>query len=380
MKICHVLLYFSKPVNVLYKSVIVIPDENNLAKGKIANIICRGLTESLDTDQKPKEIHIVDINNDFLPLLHKKLQKHINRITDNDQNILSEQTEVEIVDRDVSPESPTITTKSAIQPVTDMDENILSEQGEMETVDQEISRESPTITPESAIQPVIDTDKNIQSEQAEMETVDQEIAAEDPSIITKSAIEPVSESHLQSAFSGEIPSPEITTATEKHVDATFDESVSIPDSHLPCGFLTLDVIKVFIHKCDITTLRVDAVVNVTSEKLDHESAFSNVIFDAAGPELEREIRKIINNSGPIPVTQTVVTSAGKLPCKSVIHAVGPHWPLLETQEKKEHCLMILRDTFANIVHTADTHGFNSIALPALFSGKIHFLSNVCFYC
>ena len=146
--------------------------------------------------------------------------------------------------------------------------------------------------------------------------------------------------------------------------------VTKPRSSIPCGFITGNDVQVFIHKCDITKLQVDAIVNAANEFLKHGGGVAKAIAEAAGPQLESEGREIINNSGPVPISNNVITSAGRLPCRKVIHAVGPRWPSEHDEKEKKHCLKMLHDTFINIILTADKEGFESLAMPAVGSGKI----------
>lgn len=138
---------------------------------------------------------------------------------------------------------------------------------------------------------------------------------------------------------------------------------------IPYGFLINKSMEVFIHQCDITKLHVDAIVNAANESLSHGAGVAKAILDAAGPELEREGNEIMKKKGSIPVSETEVTSAGRLPCRKVIHAVGPRWPRTNDENEKTKCLRLLYKTFINILSTADRLHFKSIAMPPVSSGK-----------
>lgn len=149
-----------------------------------------------------------------------------------------------------------------------------------------------------------------------------------------------------------------------------DDALALePKNGIPCGFLTLNIIQVYIHNCDITKLHVDALVNATDRKLDHASGLAKVISEAAGLELEHEGQKLISRSGPLRLCDTAVTSAGRLPCDLIIHAVFPAWSRGQTDTKKEHSSRRLQETFINILSTANEYGINSLAMPALISGN-----------
>jgi O-acetyl-ADP-ribose deacetylase len=70
---------------------------------------------------------------------------------------------------------------------------------------------------------------------------------------------------------------------------------------------------------------VDAIVNAANGHLAHGGGVAGIISRAAGPELDRESSLLIQKNGPLPTGSAVVTTAGKLPFKGVIHAVGPRY-------------------------------------------------------
>src|ERR1700730_2838408 len=74
-------------------------------------------------------------------------------------------------------------------------------------------------------------------------------------------------------------------------------------------------------KSDITLLPVDAIVNAANEALQLGSGVAGAIRQRGGPTIQEECDRI----GTCAVGQAVVTRAGKLRAKWVIHAVGPVW-------------------------------------------------------
>jgi hypothetical protein len=73
---------------------------------------------------------------------------------------------------------------------------------------------------------------------------------------------------------------------------------------------------------DLLGVSVNAIVNPANSGLSHGGGLAAAISDEAGPELERQCEMAIEKIGRIPVTQNVVTTAGQLPYKGAIHAVG----------------------------------------------------------
>ena len=131
-------------------------------------------------------------------------------------------------------------------------------------------------------------------------------------------------------------------------------------------FVTKSGIKVHVYKADLTTLMVDAIVNTANEQLSHGGGVAYAIARAAGYSLKMEGDDYIRRHGPLKVTEVVVTTGGSLPCKKVLHAVGPRW---SDYTDKAECRQRLVDTIYKCLLKADSLGFTSVALPSMSSGK-----------
>ena len=138
-----------------------------------------------------------------------------------------------------------------------------------------------------------------------------------------------------------------------------------------CGttmdFVTDSNIKVSVYKTDITKLPVDAIVNAANENLAHGEGVAAAISRAAGYSLEDEGEDILRTHGPLKVSEVAVTTGGSLPCKKVLHAVGPRW---YDYTDKALCEQLLIDTVYNCLDKAASLGFSSIAIPSISSGKV----------
>ena len=73
-------------------------------------------------------------------------------------------------------------------------------------------------------------------------------------------------------------------------------------------------------------------------------------------------------TGYIQVSENVVTGAGRLQMQGVIHAVGPQW-YTYPDNKKEECLIDLKNTVRNILKKAVRKGFRTVAMPPISSGR-----------
>ncbi|MEO7081170.1 MAG: macro domain-containing protein, partial [Flavobacteriales bacterium] len=76
---------------------------------------------------------------------------------------------------------------------------------------------------------------------------------------------------------------------------------------------------------DITKLQVDAIVNAANSSLTGGGGVDGAIHRAGGPEILEDCRKIVARQGGCKVGEAVITRAGRLPARHVIHTVGPVW-------------------------------------------------------
>lgn len=140
-------------------------------------------------------------------------------------------------------------------------------------------------------------------------------------------------------------------------------------SGVPLDFVTNSGIKVSVYKTDITKLPVDAVVNAANEQLNHGGGVAAAISRAAGYDLEDEGRAFVTEKGPLKVTDVVATTGGNMPCKKVLHAVGPRWV---DYTDKGQCRQFLKDTVFNCLQKASNMGYATIALPSISAGDYLF--------
>jgi O-acetyl-ADP-ribose deacetylase (regulator of RNase III) len=115
---------------------------------------------------------------------------------------------------------------------------------------------------------------------------------------------------------------------------------------------------------------VDAIVNAANGHLAHGGGVAGIISRAAGPELQAESDALIRRLGPLPTGSAVVTTAGKLPFKGVIHAVGPRQGEGDEENK---LFKALTAAFAR----AHEKGWTSVSFPAVSSGIFAVPLEVC---
>jgi O-acetyl-ADP-ribose deacetylase (regulator of RNase III) len=112
---------------------------------------------------------------------------------------------------------------------------------------------------------------------------------------------------------------------------------------------------------DITDLDVDVIVNAANEQLQLGAGVAGAIRAKGGPSIQEECNRI----GGTPVGTAVMTGAGNLKAKQVIHAVGPR--MGQGDEDKR-----LASAVRSALALADRHSMKSIALPAISTGIFGF--------
>lgn len=114
---------------------------------------------------------------------------------------------------------------------------------------------------------------------------------------------------------------------------------------------------------DITQMRVDAIVNPTDSRFSGSGGVDLAIHQAAGPDLAQDCRQL---PGLHP-SQVAVTKAYGLPCKFVIHTVGPVWKGGWANEPA-----LLRGCYLNALLRAAELGAESVAFPLISAGTFGF--------
>jgi O-acetyl-ADP-ribose deacetylase (regulator of RNase III) len=123
-------------------------------------------------------------------------------------------------------------------------------------------------------------------------------------------------------------------------------------------------------KGDITKRSVDVIVNPANFYLKHGGGVAAAIVREGGTIIQEESDKIVRRKGLVPVGSVVITTAGKLPCKVVIHTVGPR--MGEGNEEYK-----LRKAVRSSLLLASEKGFRSISMPAISSGIFGFPKEMC---
>ena len=125
--------------------------------------------------------------------------------------------------------------------------------------------------------------------------------------------------------------------------------------------------KIEVVKGDITEIQTDAIVNAANTSLLGGGGVDGAIHRKGGKQILEECIAIRNRQGGCDVGQAVITTAGNLPSKFVIHTVGPVWNGDKEEKKK-----LLADCYKNSLELALGNAIKTIAFPNISTGIYHF--------
>ena len=131
---------------------------------------------------------------------------------------------------------------------------------------------------------------------------------------------------------------------------------------------------IYLWQGDITTLKCDGIVNAANSQMlgcfcPNHGCIDNAIHTFAGVQLRRECAEIMKAQGTEePTGRAKITSAYNLPCRYVLHTVGPivYGGLTKMHEKQ------LADCYRSCLTLADKNGLQSIAFCCISTGEFHF--------
>jgi O-acetyl-ADP-ribose deacetylase (regulator of RNase III) len=118
---------------------------------------------------------------------------------------------------------------------------------------------------------------------------------------------------------------------------------------------------------DITREESDAVVNAANARLAGGGGVDGAIHRAGGPDIARECDRIREEQGGCPTGHAVMTRAGLLKAKVVIHAVGPEYKDGGTQDAT-----MLASAYEESLKLAENAGLRSISFPSISTGAYRY--------
>ena len=121
--------------------------------------------------------------------------------------------------------------------------------------------------------------------------------------------------------------------------------------------------KITVQLGDITTLKVDAIVNAANSSLLDGGGVDGAIHRAGGPAILEECKQVRNRQGGCNTGEAVITNAGNLNAQKVIHTVGPVW-----QGGKHNEASLLAACYTNSLQLALQHNCRRVAFPNISTG------------
>ncbi|MBK7480487.1 MAG: O-acetyl-ADP-ribose deacetylase [Bacteroidales bacterium] len=118
---------------------------------------------------------------------------------------------------------------------------------------------------------------------------------------------------------------------------------------------------------DITKIGVDAIVNAANSSLLGGGGVDGAIHRAGGRAILDECMKIVERQGGCPTGEAVITTAGNMPARYVIHTVGPVWHGGMNDEDQ-----LLANAYSNSLRLAVDNGVKTIAFPNISTGVYGF--------
>ena len=125
--------------------------------------------------------------------------------------------------------------------------------------------------------------------------------------------------------------------------------------------------KLTLLQGDITKIKADAIVNAANTSLLGGGGVDGAIHRVGGPAILEDCMKIRARQGGCAVGEAVITTAGRLPARYVIHTVGPVW-----QDGKNRERELLSNCYRNVLKLAVEHDIKTLAFPNISTGIYRF--------
>ena len=130
-----------------------------------------------------------------------------------------------------------------------------------------------------------------------------------------------------------------------------------------------------VYQGDLTKENVDAIVNPSNDRLQHDAGTALAIVKAGGRSIQNDSDAIMKTrmKRPLQPGEVELTAGGRLPCRFVVHAVCPVW----THHQPNTAMQLLYNAVINSLDLACRNGARSVSVPAINSGLYQVPVDVC---
>ncbi|XP_052337122.1 LOW QUALITY PROTEIN: protein mono-ADP-ribosyltransferase PARP9-like [Oncorhynchus keta] len=142
--------------------------------------------------------------------------------------------------------------------------------------------------------------------------------------------------------------------------------------------------KVSVWKDDLTSHRVDAEVNAANNWLKHCAGLAKALSDAGGPAIQQDGDQYIFRKGKLSIGDAImlnllcnIAPPGYLPCRKIIHAVGPNRPYNNIKSEVDNVTPQLQRAVLSILKVVKQDNLQSVAIPAISSGLFNYPLPLC---
>ncbi|KAI3356507.1 hypothetical protein L3Q82_017714 [Scortum barcoo] len=145
-----------------------------------------------------------------------------------------------------------------------------------------------------------------------------------------------------------------------------------------CAFKLRAGVQVSVWRADLTSFpQAEAVANAANENLQHYGGLALALSTAGGSKIQQESDIVIKKKGPLSTGDAIITDAGRLPCKKIIHAVGPHLSSCPSQSDVHQAEPLLKKAIRSILDKVMENCLKTVAIPAISSGLFNFPLPLC---
>lgn len=134
-------------------------------------------------------------------------------------------------------------------------------------------------------------------------------------------------------------------------------------------------VEVSVWRADLTNLKVEAVVNAANNQLQHYGGLAQALSEAGGPRIQQDSDDYIKLYGELKTGFATLADAGSLPCKKIIHAVGPKLSGYSPDVAKAEPL--LKQAIWSILDIVRYCSIKTVAIPAISSGLFNYPLDQC---